>query len=154
MISILIDNRESSKVDEKKIRARAKETLFKNDAEGNLEISIIFVDESQMAKINKDYRGIDKPTCVLSFCQNEQFDGKSLNSGQVYPKKEIAKKINFPKTLGIKVLGDIIVCPKVAKEKGYSLEFLVSHGVEHLLGIHHEQSNIPFKIQTKKDSGS
>ena len=152
MISILINNRDSSQIDEKKIRARAKKTLLKHNAGDNLEISVIFVDKSEMLKINKEYRGIDKPTCVLSFCQDEQFDGKSLNSGQVYPKKEVLEKINFPKSLGIKTLGDVVVCPEVAKEKEYSLEFLVSHAIEHLLGIHHEQPNIPSKIQTKKNS--
>jgi len=154
MISILINNRDSSLIDEKKIKAKAEKTLLKNNAGKNLEISIIFVNEAQMAEINKEYRGINEPTCVLSFCQNEQFDGKSLNSGQVYPKKELSEKINFPKALGIKILGDIIICPKAAEKKKYSLEFLASHGIEHLLGIHHEQSNIPSKIQTKKNSRS
>ena len=36
---------------------------------------------------------------------------------------------------GVTRLGDILVCPD--KAEGQSIEFLILHGLNHLLGIHH-----------------
>ena len=99
--------------------------------------SIIFVSEEKIQKINKEYRGIDKVTDVISFA--------FLDNESVYDP--------------IKILGDIYICiPKMieqAKEYGHSekreLSFLTVHGLLHLLGYDHtkskEDEKIMFKLQ-------
>lgn len=88
--------------------------------------SIIIVDNSFIHNLNKEYRGIDRVTDVISFALE---DDKSM----VIPD-------------GIRLLGDIYIsldkAKEQAKEYGHSLErelcFLAVHGVYHLLGYDHE----------------
>lgn len=101
-------------------------------------MSIIIVDNEYIHKINKEYRGIDRETDVISF---------ALEEGET---------INEP----IKTLGDIYISiDKVyeqAKEYGHSVKrelfFLVTHGFLHLLGYDHmkkEDEEIMFPLQEK-----
>lgn len=86
--------------------------------------SIIFVNEKEIQEINKEYRGIDKVTDVISFALED-------NSNIVYN--------------NIRVLGDIYICiPRMleqASSYGHSLKrelsFLTVHGLLHLLGYDH-----------------
>ena len=100
--------------------------------------SIIIVDNTFIHKLNKEYRGIDRVTDVISFALE---DDKSM----VIPD-------------GIRLLGDIYISLDKAKEQskeyGHSLErelcFLAVHGVYHLLGYDHEneeEAKIMFKKQ-------
>ena len=86
--------------------------------------NVIFVDNEYIHKINLEYRGIDRPTDVITFALEDE---KTMQSGN------------------IRVLGDIYISvDKVveqAKEYGHSrrreLFFLVTHGIYHLLGFDH-----------------
>lgn len=84
----------------------------------NAELSIVLADNDFVQELNKNYRGKDKPTNVLSFPQDEEF-----------------------------MLGDIILAyetvQKEAEEQSKSFEdhttHLVVHGLLHLLGHDHEE---------------
>ena len=100
--------------------------------------SVIIVDNEEIHKINKEYRGIDRPTDVISFALEEDED---------YEVKE-------------RLLGDIYISiDKVyeqAKEYNHSVKrelfFLVTHGFLHLLGYDHmkkEDEEIMFPLQEK-----
>lgn len=86
--------------------------------------SIIFVDENKIQELNKEYRGIDKITDVISFALED-------NEDSIYN--------------DMRVLGDIYICIPRAKEQaenyGHSikreLSFLTVHGLLHLLGYDH-----------------
>ena len=90
-------------------------------------VSVNFVSEGVMRKMNKQYRGKDKATDVLSFAV---CDGKSAEF------------------VGVGDLGDIFLCASVikkqAKEFGVAFEDglfrVVVHGVLHLIGYDHEKS--------------
>lgn len=99
--------------------------------------SIIFVDNEKIHELNKQFRGVDRPTDVISFAL-EDAEEEFLST--------------------IRVLGDIYISiPKVqeqAKEYGHSekreLAFLVVHGLLHLLGYDHqteEEEKVMFQIQ-------
>ncbi len=85
--------------------------------------SVIIVDNKKIHEINKQYRGVDRPTDVISFALEEDED---------YEVKE-------------RLLGDIYISiDKVyeqAKEYNHSVKrelfFLVTHGFLHLLGYDH-----------------
>ena len=98
---------------------------------------VIFVEVDEIQNLNYNYRGIDKPTDVISF---------ALEDGD---------KLEEP---GIRVLGDIYISIDVAYEQaslyGHScireICFLVTHGILHLLGYDHmteEEEKIMFKKQ-------
>jgi len=93
-----------------------------NDVDAS-EVSISFVTEDEIQGLNRDYRGVDSATDVLSFPVGNEF------------------------AVGAKrPLGDIVICIAIARrqaeEYGHSLErelaFLVTHGMLHLLGLDHE----------------
>lgn len=102
-------------------------------------VNIIIVDNKEIRKINKEYRGIDRETDVISF---------ALEDDNTF--------IELP----IRVLGDIYISIDKAKsqaiEYGHSLKreicFLVVHGILHLLGYDHmneKEEKIMFERQDK-----
>ena len=104
-------------------------------------VSVSIVDNRYIHKINKKYRGIDRPTDVISF---------AFLDGDDY------QKILFSK--GPVALGDIYISLDKAKEQaseyGHSLHrelsFLFVHGLLHLLGYDHmkeEDEKVMFQLQ-------
>ena len=104
-------------------------------------ISISLVDNTFIHQMNKEYRGIDRPTDVISFAflDNEERE-------QIYKSKEPV------------CLGDIYIsidkAIEQAKEYNHSLKrelsFLFVHGLLHLLGYDHmneEDEKVMFKLQ-------
>jgi probable rRNA maturation factor len=102
-----------------------KSTL-KHEKVDNCVFSIIFVSQEEIQRINKEYRGIDKITDVISFAFEDN-ENVSYND--------------------IRILGDIYICiPRMksqAKDYGHSekreLSFLTVHGLLHLLGYDHQE---------------
>lgn len=90
----------------------------------NLEFNIIIVDNEEIHKLNRECRGIDRPTDVITFALEDNND--------------------FP-DLDVRILGDIYISLDKAKgqalEYGHSflreLSFLAIHGFLHLLGYDH-----------------
>lgn len=91
------------------------------------EVSLTFVDDAAIQDINREHRGKDRPTDVLSFPQ--------WDPGDELP----------PVPLPIP-LGDIVISVETAErqatEYGHGVEreigFLMAHGLLHLLGLDHE----------------
>ncbi len=117
-------------------------TFKKLDIKCDPIVSVSIVDNRYIHKINKKYRGIDRPTDVISFA--------FLDSENNYD------KILF--SPGPVVLGDIYISLDKAKEQaeeyGHSLHrelsFLFVHGLLHLLGYDHmnkEDEEQMFKLQ-------
>ena len=114
------------------IKKSVKEALTQEGFSYPAEVSVSFVDNEAIHKLNLEYREKDKPTDVLSFPmweKEELSDGSALDGHAV-------------------TLGDIIISAEKAKsqaeEYGHSLEreicFLSVHSILHLLGYDHETS--------------
>lgn len=112
-------------------------TTLKHEKVTNSTFSIIFVSAPEIQKINREYRGLDKITDVISFAFED-------NGTLVYN--------------DIRVLGDIYICiPRMleqAENYGHSKErelaFLTVHGLLHLLGYDHQNSadeKVMFNLQ-------
>ncbi len=88
------------------------------------EFNIIIVDNAKIHEINKEYRGIDRETDVISFAMEDEMD------------------IEYE---DFRLLGDIYISVDKAKsqaeEYGHSflreICFLATHGILHLLGYDH-----------------
>ncbi|MDR3191112.1 MAG: rRNA maturation RNase YbeY [Lactobacillaceae bacterium] len=95
------------------------------------EMSVTFVNNDEIQRYNREYRGLDKPTDVISFALE---DGDELILPDAEMNEELAKNI-----------GDIIVSiDKVGEQAIYldhsyerELGFLVVHGFLHLNGYDH-----------------
>jgi probable rRNA maturation factor len=100
-------------------------------ANPRLSASVLFTSDAEVHALNREWRGKDRPTNVLSF---PMLDRDEL----------LALPTNGPPEL----LGDISLacetCRREAQEKGVSLEshaaHLVVHGLLHLAGLDHELS--------------
>ena len=83
------------------------------------DVELVFVNDDEMRKINREHRGIDKATDVLSF-PYEQVSGGLMGS----------------------VVISTDTASRVASELGHSIEceiaLLFLHGVLHILGYDHE----------------
>ena len=113
-----------------KIEEAAKICLELEEVDSNLtEISLTFVDMEEIQNLNREYRGIDSVTDVLSFPQFESKD-------------------EFPET-GEIILGDVVVCTEKAmlqaEEFGHSPEreilYLFTHSLLHLMGYDHMEED-------------
>ena len=122
---------------EKIIKEIAERTLEKfGNTESDAEVEITVCGEEEIKELNKEKRGIDKVTDVLSF-QNLEKIKLPLNA-EDYP-----TDIN-PED-GSVIIGEIFICEKKvseqAEEYGHSEErevaFLTCHGMLHLLGFDH-----------------
>ncbi len=98
------------------------------------QLSVTFVGLDEIRDLNSTYRGLDKPTDVLSF---PQFEVEDLDFYVANPEET-------PDEL---MLGDVVICKEKAEEQakefGHSFEreliYLFTHSVLHLLGYDHEE---------------
>lgn len=103
------------------------------------EVSILLTDDKEILEINKQFRGIDKATDVLSFPMIEY-----ENPGCFSDLEEAASEYFNPET-GELILGDIVISVeraiKQAEEYGHSITreigFLTAHSMFHLMGYDH-----------------
>ena len=102
----------------------AGESVWGGTAPETVEVSIVLADDDTVHALNRQYRGIDKPTNVLSFPTEKWEEG----GGQ-------------PVLIGDVVLGFETVKreAKLAnKPLGHHVSHLIVHGILHLLGYDHE----------------
>ena len=98
--------------------------VLKHEHVKNAYFGVIFVNLEEIQRINKEYRGIDKVTDVISFALEDRKDNINMD---------------------MHILGDIYICiPKMIEQAnayGHSikreLSFLTVHGLLHLLGYDH-----------------
>ncbi len=99
------------------------------------ELSITLTDDEAIHQLNRDFRGKDKPTDVLSFPQIE--DGAALLA-------TILRESDGPPV----PLGDIVISIETASRQAHAMQIaaadrlrtLLIHGLLHLLGYDHERS--------------
>lgn len=103
------------------------------------EFNIILIDNKRIHEINKEYRGVDRETDVISFAMEDNMDIEYTD---------------------FRLLGDIYIsidkCYAQAEEYGHSrvreICFLATHGLLHLLGYDHmtdEDEKEMFDLQNK-----
>ena len=70
-IDIQIDERFAEEVDTSLIEQAIAAALAVEGAAGPIEISVLVADDAALHALNRDYRGVDTPTDVLSFGDDE-----------------------------------------------------------------------------------
>lgn len=110
---------------------------------GDIEVSVTFMSDEAIQVVNKEYRGKDTPTDVISFALEEMGEGEL----------QIIKDQNMPI-----ILGDILISVDTAKRQAVEynhpltreIGFLALHGLLHLLGYDHmteEEEKVMFGRQ-------
>lgn len=124
-IDLLIDNETDYTAPDGLFLRATERTLARFDLDGmeRAEVSIVLVNDTEIAEMNTTYRGKEGATDVLSFPMSE--DG-SFEDG---------------------VLGDIVISIETARKQAAEAEigltrelaFLYIHGLLHLMGYDHER---------------
>jgi probable rRNA maturation factor len=119
----------------------ARAVLEDRRVRGEVEVSLLFVDEQAIAALNAQFLGREGPTDVLAFpIEDDPLPaGRSPDSGGSGPGA-------FPGEDPLVLLGDVVICPAVAARNAVAhevsvddeLALLVVHGLLHLLGMDHE----------------
>lgn len=129
-----------------------------------IELDLSIVSNEEIQVLNRDYRGLDKPTDVLSFALTEvtsefDVDFAHLDLTEEAEETEDLEETEFEDEEAIpQHLGDIIISYPRAQEQaqdyGHSLDrelaFLAVHGFLHLNGYDHqteEEAQEMFRIQ-------
>lgn len=120
----VVENEKKHKLDVKKYRDIIK-SVFKTVDDNHI-MTVIFVDKETIHSINRDYRGVDRVTDVISFALHDNDECEFTEESEIE-------------------LGDIFICVDRAIEQasdyGHSVEreigFLAVHGYLHLCGYDH-----------------
>ena len=150
---------------EQEVEALVRSVLLGEGAPDDTEVSVSFVDKDTIHQLNRDYRGIDRPTDVLSFNIDDpdeddepwwdEPEGEGEPAGEDDEPDEDADACaeEAPEDAcdgeageGVCMLGDVIVCPEVVEGQaaGFGntvadeMRLLLTHGCLHLMGYDHE----------------
>lgn len=123
---IAVADEQDVSVDAERLIALAHHALATLKIPDGAELSIVLADPERMAELKGTWLGEQKPTDVLAF----PMDGLEL------PEE------------GPLVLGDVVLCPSVAREQAITaghaieaeLDLLLVHGILHLLGHDHSSA--------------
>ena len=141
-MSIDVNNESDFEVSELEISSQAQFILRSLHSNPAAELSILLIDEVAMAALHEKFMDEPGSTDVLSFPMDELRAGTSE-----HPSEE-------------GVLGDVVLCPAVAKRQGeqaghsteVELRLLLTHGILHLLGHDHaepEEHKVMFGLQAQ-----
>lgn len=106
--------------------------VFEHLKKKNISVEIYVMGHRDMKRVNRDFRGKDRATNVLSFVSVP----KALF---VEPQEKIGKKVRD--------IGEVYICPSFISKVGEDLKLMVIHGLLHLLGYDHEKRSDRIKMQ-------
>ena len=143
IIQIQIDEEYQGLVEADWLASIARQTLELEQIATPAEVSLVITGQDTVRQLNRDYRGLDEPTDVLSFALTETRGRK--------------RKFALPPD-GVLRLGDVIISyPQAAAqaaERGdptdREVALLVVHGVLHLLGYDHMKPDEEKIMQAKE----
>ena len=135
MVNILIAEQFQQAVDSAALEKAAQAVLSEQNLTEEVNLSIVIEDDIQLNTLNLEFLGVDAPTDVLSFFEDEL----DPETGQRY-------------------LGDVIISyPQAERQAALAghttaseLDLLVVHGVLHLLGYDHSTNEEKDKMWGKQ----
>lgn len=126
-MDIQFDNQQPKPLDLARWHAVLERMLVEAGILDRAELSVTFVDDAAIHALNKEHRGVDRPTDVLSF--------PLFEPGEPPPPEPLPY-----------ALGDLVVSIETTERQAHDyghgfdreLGFLLAHGLLHLLGMDHE----------------
>ena len=149
-MNIDIDNRQTKfNISEQDLCKLARHVLSYMKLPDCAELSLSFVGEQEIQKLNAEYRSTNTVTDVLSFpCDIENLEQLEVVVGKS-AKQGVSQTIE---------LGDVVICPAVIDEQRHEfntsfneeLSLMLVHSILHLLGFDHIKED-DRKIMQKKE---
>jgi probable rRNA maturation factor len=143
-INILIEEGIEAEPGAEWLQRVVETSLLAENAPPHVELSLVVTGQERIQELNREYRGQDRTTDVLSFSMSEASEG------------EPAPFIGPPD--GLLHLGEIIISYPQAliqsKEDGHSVKkemaVLIIHGVLHILGYDHQKPEMEAKMRARE----
>ena len=137
MAVLIRDSQRSLRTDKKRIKTIIEDLLISLGLQGKT-LSILFVNNRTIKKMNKSWFDKDKPTNVISFSY--------IGSSPAFPQDGCGKRTPMKADQSAELIGDIVISLEKAREEAekagrpfYERLFaLVIHGLLHTLGFDHE----------------
>ncbi len=134
-MSVEVANESGVAIDELRLVGVARHVLDAMRIHPLAELSILLVDEGEMAVLHERWMDEPGPTDVLSFPMDELRPGR------------VDTDVDIDDDAVAAMLGDVVLCPAVADRQGRAaghsvqdeLELLCTHGILHLLGFDHAE---------------
>ncbi len=135
-MNILVTNRQNIAPIDVTLAGKSMAAILKSLEMEDHEISLLFVDDREITDINRHYLGRNHPTNVIAFSMNEGDFG----------------------TINPLLLGDIVISVETALRDARAgdlpledeINYLMIHGVLHLLGYDHEQPHEAEEMEKKE----
>lgn len=137
-------------LDEGGVRSLVSCALAGEAAPSAAAVGVVFTDDATVHALNREYRGIDRPTDVLSFGLSEEA-GSGGDAGET--------AFALPPDSGVP-LGEVVVSVETAhrqaaahgRDLAHELAHLVVHGVLHLLGHDHAAPEEEARMRAREDA--
>ena len=128
---VLISDRQGLAVDAPALADLARETLIEEGLD-RAELSLSFVEDTEIADLHERFMDEPGPTDVLSF-----------------PLDDVDEE-------GTRILGDVVIAPAVAErnnpdDAAGELRLLVVHGILHLLGYDHDEDDARARMWERQE---
>jgi len=125
-VDIQVDPAFADRVDTRPLARMVRQALEEHGQPADAAITVVITDDQRVRQLNRDFRGVDRPTDVLAFSAHAIAEFVTPEESPSY-------------------LGDVIVSYPAALaqagERGHPVErelaILVAHGCLHLLGYDH-----------------
>ena len=138
------------KVEDRKVLKEAFKSVLKLLKQPNkIEVNLAFADPEEIKIINKQFRGIDKSTDVLSF------PAYNFEAGEIVNFDDSKFNLNIDRETKYFELGDCLICLEIAQKQAsefkhellYEIIRLFVHSLFHLFGYDHIL-DIDYKIMS------
>lgn len=135
MLQVPVLNEHQYSLDNERVFGVVEAVLKEKEVDADWLVSLAVVDDVEMTELNRQYHNGRGTTDVLSFPYTDEQSRQDVG------------ELAFPEKMDdLKVLGDIVIsypeAEREAERKGVSIDeeidFLVQHGMLHLLGFHHD----------------
>lgn len=145
MIAYEFVNACQASIDEKHIKTGLERATEKLDDIGDRFVSIECVSSREIQHFNHKLRNKEVPTDIISISSHETKAGKQ--DIRVGPQGELSFELHQSKPVNpLPAIGQLIICYDVIKENAArtgqpperELEWVIEHGVYHLMGFHHD----------------
>jgi probable rRNA maturation factor len=133
-VSVFLADEQREEVDLVGLRGLAEKIVEAQSFPSSAELTLLFVDETEMSSYNKKFLDRDGPTDVLAFPVEE------LTAGEVPDIDHGGPPL---------ILGDVIIAPSYVKRQAQDMDvtfademaLMVTHGILHLLGYDHQDDD-------------
>jgi len=147
-ISVLVDEGFEGCPEVSWLQSVAEQVLIVQGAGSAVELGLVITTQEKVQQLNRDYRGVDKPTDVLAFYMMSTAEETGAESPPfITPPDEVSH------------LGEVIIsypqAVKQAKEHRHpvkkELAILIIHGVLHLLGYDHDKPEEERQMRAREE---